>query len=202
MIAGIVLVELCSPHLVLTHVRRDDGLALGERVELINDLLHAQAALFGVFERELLLVAVEVGQPVLRGQFFDVWKQVAERSLGVAFDCDVHFDHLVELGGVDVDVDDARMGGEFRKLARGAIVETGADRDQQIASLHRFVGGARGTAELERLVTGGKAAVAFSLFPVGVSDLMAVSDAGAIMPPKSTWFEPKLADGLVSLVLD
>jgi uncharacterized protein (DUF1015 family) len=60
-----------------------------------------------------------------------------------------------------------------------------------------FVGGARGTSELQRLVDSGQAAVAFSLFPVSVSDLMAVSDAGAIMPPKSTWFEPKLRDGLL-----
>jgi uncharacterized protein (DUF1015 family) len=60
-----------------------------------------------------------------------------------------------------------------------------------------FVGGARGTAELEQLVESGKAAVAFSLYPVDVSDLMAASDAGAIMPPKSTWFEPKLRDGLL-----
>jgi uncharacterized protein (DUF1015 family) len=64
-----------------------------------------------------------------------------------------------------------------------------------------FVGGARGTAELERLVDTGRAAVAFSLFPVAVADLMAVSDAGAIMPPKSTWFEPKLRDGLLSHVI-
>jgi uncharacterized protein (DUF1015 family) len=60
-----------------------------------------------------------------------------------------------------------------------------------------FVGGARGTAELEQLVDSGKAAVAFSLYPVSVSDLMSVSDAGQIMPPKSTWFEPKLRDGLL-----
>jgi uncharacterized protein (DUF1015 family) len=60
-----------------------------------------------------------------------------------------------------------------------------------------FVGGARGTGELQRLVDGGQAAVAFSLYPVGVADLIAVSDAGAIMPPKSTWFEPKLRDGLL-----
>jgi len=60
-----------------------------------------------------------------------------------------------------------------------------------------FVGGARGTKELERLVDSGKAAVAFSLYPVSVNDLMTVSDAGAIMPPKSTWFEPKLRDGLL-----
>jgi uncharacterized protein (DUF1015 family) len=60
-----------------------------------------------------------------------------------------------------------------------------------------FVGGARGAAELERLVNAGAAVAAFSLFPVSVGDLMAVSDAGAIMPPKSTWFEPKLRDGLL-----
>jgi uncharacterized protein (DUF1015 family) len=61
-----------------------------------------------------------------------------------------------------------------------------------------FVGGIRGTAELEKLVNSGKAAVAFSLFPVGVDDLMRIADAGEIMPPKSTWFEPKLRDGLLS----
>jgi uncharacterized protein (DUF1015 family) len=64
-----------------------------------------------------------------------------------------------------------------------------------------FVGGARGTSELQTLVDSGRAAVAFSLFPVSVADLMAVSDAGAIMPPKSTWFEPKLRDGLLIHVI-
>jgi uncharacterized protein (DUF1015 family) len=64
-----------------------------------------------------------------------------------------------------------------------------------------FVGGARGTTTLERTVTAGHAAVAFSLYPVGVDDLMAVADAGGIMPPKSTWFEPKLRDGLLSHVI-
>jgi uncharacterized protein (DUF1015 family) len=61
-----------------------------------------------------------------------------------------------------------------------------------------FVGGIRGTGELEKLVNQGKAAVAFSMFPVGVDDLMRIADAGEIMPPKSTWFEPKLRDGLLS----
>ncbi len=60
-----------------------------------------------------------------------------------------------------------------------------------------FVGGIRGTGELERLVGEGKAAVAFSFFPVSVGDLMRIADAGEIMPPKSTWFEPKLRDGLI-----
>lgn len=60
-----------------------------------------------------------------------------------------------------------------------------------------FVGGIRGTSELEKLVNSGKAAVAFSLYPLSVDDLMNISDAGEIMPPKSTWFEPKLRDGLL-----
>jgi uncharacterized protein (DUF1015 family) len=61
-----------------------------------------------------------------------------------------------------------------------------------------FVGGIRGTEELEELVDEGKAAVAFSLYPTTIDDLLKVSDAGEIMPPKSTWFEPKLRDGLLS----
>jgi len=64
-----------------------------------------------------------------------------------------------------------------------------------------FVGGARGPAELEKLVNSGRFAVAFSMYPVSVDDLMAISDAGGIMPPKSTWFEPKLRDGLLSHVI-
>lgn len=60
-----------------------------------------------------------------------------------------------------------------------------------------FIGGLRGTKELERLVNDGKAAVAFSLYPTTVAELLMVSDANEIMPPKSTWFEPKLRDGLL-----
>jgi len=65
-----------------------------------------------------------------------------------------------------------------------------------------FVGGARGLAELERRVQSGSAAAAFALHPTRMVELMAVADAGKLMPPKSTWFEPKLADGLLSHVLD
>ena len=60
-----------------------------------------------------------------------------------------------------------------------------------------FVGGIRGPAELKRLVDTGKAAVAFAMFPTTIDDLVAIADAGGIMPPKSTWFEPKLRDGLL-----
>ncbi len=65
-----------------------------------------------------------------------------------------------------------------------------------------FVGGIRGLAELEKRVNSGDMQVAFSLYPTRMEDLMAVADAKEVMPPKSTWFEPKLADGLVSHILD
>jgi len=65
-----------------------------------------------------------------------------------------------------------------------------------------FVGGIRGLGGLEKRIDSGEMAVAFSLYPTGMEDLMAVADAGEVMPPKSTWFEPKLADGLVSHLLD
>jgi uncharacterized protein (DUF1015 family) len=60
-----------------------------------------------------------------------------------------------------------------------------------------FIGGIRGTEELEKIVNSGAAKVAFSMYPVSVDDLINISDAGETMPPKSTWFEPKLRDGLV-----
>lgn len=60
-----------------------------------------------------------------------------------------------------------------------------------------FIGGIRGTGELEKLVDSGNAEVAFSMYPVTLDDLINISDAGEIMPPKSTWFEPKLRDGLL-----
>ncbi len=69
--------------------------------------------------------------------------------------------------------------------------------DQRTSKRIDFIGGIRGTAELEKLVDSGKAAVAFSLYPVSIESLMQISDAGEIMPPKSTWFEPKLRDGLL-----
>jgi uncharacterized protein (DUF1015 family) len=65
-----------------------------------------------------------------------------------------------------------------------------------------FVGGSRGLAALEEMVAGGSWAAGFSLHPTALADLMAVADAGEVMPPKSTWFEPKLADGLLSLPLN
>lgn len=65
-----------------------------------------------------------------------------------------------------------------------------------------FVGGIRGLGELEKRVDSGEMVIAFSLYPTSMEALMAVADADEVMPPKSTWFEPKLADGLVSHVLD
>ena len=65
-----------------------------------------------------------------------------------------------------------------------------------------YVGGIRGLAELERRVNSGEMTAAFAVYPTSMTDTMAVAEAGKVMPTKSTWFEPKLADGLVSHVLD
>jgi uncharacterized protein (DUF1015 family) len=68
--------------------------------------------------------------------------------------------------------------------------------DPRTSQRIHFVGGIRGVTELEKLVNSGEYACAFSLFPAGVEDLMTIADAGGIMPPKSTWFEPKLRDAM------
>jgi uncharacterized protein (DUF1015 family) len=87
-------------------------------------------------------------------------------------------------------------------LARNAIEPLLGITDPRTDKRIDFVGGARGLTELERRVASGEMATAFALYPTRMADLMAVADAGGIMPPKSTWFEPKLADGMVSHVLD
>jgi len=84
------------------------------------------------------------------------------------------------------------------RLVLGPVLGVG---DPRLDARIDFVGGGRGAAALAAAVDGGEASVAFSLHPTSVDDLMAVADAGAILPPKTTWFEPKLADGLLSLVL-
>jgi uncharacterized protein (DUF1015 family) len=90
------------------------------------------------------------------------------------------------IGSLDVSI--------LQKAVLGALLGIGDVRtDKRID----FVGGARGPEVLARLVDSGKAAVGFSMYPVTVGDLFAIADAGGIMPPKSTWFEPKLRDGLL-----
>jgi len=87
-------------------------------------------------------------------------------------------------------------------LARNVIEPLLGIKDPRTDKRIDFIGGARGLAGLEARVKSGEMAVAFALYPTQMADLMAVADAGLIMPPKSTWFEPKLADGMVNHVLD
>jgi len=87
-------------------------------------------------------------------------------------------------------------------LTRNVIEPLFGITDPRIDKRIDFVGGARGLDELAQRVVSGDMAVAFALYPTQMPDLMAVADAGGIMPPKSTWFEPKLADGMVNHVLD
>jgi uncharacterized protein (DUF1015 family) len=87
-------------------------------------------------------------------------------------------------------------------LARNILEPLLGIVDQRTDKRIDFVGGARGLEGLEKRVKTGEMAAAFALYPTQMTDLMAVADAGLIMPPKSTWFEPKLADGMVNHVLD
>jgi uncharacterized protein (DUF1015 family) len=73
--------------------------------------------------------------------------------------------------------------------------------DQRTDTRIDFVGGIRGLEELEKRVTSGEMKVAFSLYPVSIEQLFAIADSGEVMPPKSTWFEPKLRDGLLTHLL-
>ena len=87
-------------------------------------------------------------------------------------------------------------------LTRNVIEPLFGITDPRIDKRIDFVGGARGLSELQQRGSSGEMAAAFALYPTQMADLMAVADAGGIMPPKSTWFEPKLADGMVNHVLD
>jgi uncharacterized protein (DUF1015 family) len=81
-------------------------------------------------------------------------------------------------------------------LQKNVLGEIFGIADPRTSKKINFVGGIRGTAELEKLVNSGEYACAFSMFPTSIEDLMSIADAGGIMPPKSTWFEPKLRDAM------
>ena len=91
---------------------------------------------------------------------------------------------------------------DISRLQRTLIEPLFGIADPRIDERIDFVGGIRGLEELERRVDSGNAAVAFALYPTSMEQLMAVADAELLMPPKSTWFEPKLAGGLLSRVFD
>jgi len=135
--------------------------------------------------RERFDISPGPATPAARGEiamyFQGAWQTLRPKTRAAADD---------PIGGLDVSV-------LQEQLLAAVLTIADVRTDKRI----EFVGGARGAGELQRLVESGKAAVAFSLHPVSVADLMRVSDAGEIMPPKSTWFEPKLRDGLLIHVI-
>jgi uncharacterized protein (DUF1015 family) len=148
----------------------------------VKDLGGLSPDAFRAALRERFEVAALPATPARRGEiamyFQGQWHTLRPRAKAAADDDPI--------GGLDVSVLQEQLLAPVLKIAD---VRT----DKRID----FVDGARGTKALETLVDSGKAAVAFSLHPVRVADLITVSDAGEIMPPKSTWFEPKLRDGLL-----
>jgi uncharacterized protein (DUF1015 family) len=105
--------------------------------------------------------------------------------------------YTIDLTAVAAQDASRASGLDVARLQRSVLEQILGVGDVRTDTRMDFLGGARGTKALEAAVDSGKAAVAFSLFPVTIDDLMSISDAGDIMPPKSTWFEPKLRDGLL-----
>jgi uncharacterized protein (DUF1015 family) len=105
--------------------------------------------------------------------------------------------HSIDLSGVKPESGSRANGLDVALLQRNVLEQLLNVGDVRTDKRIDFIGGARGTKALEQAVDSGKAVVAFSMFPVTVEDLMAISDTGGVMPPKSTWFEPKLRDGLL-----
>jgi len=104
--------------------------------------------------------------------------------------------HLLEFPASSIDYTDPINSLDVALLQSRVLEPVLGVGDPRTDARIGFVGGIRGTRELEKLVDSGKAGVAFSMFPTSIEQLLNVSDAGQIMPPKSTWFEPKLRSGL------
>ena len=154
---------------------------------IVKDLAGGSAATLLSRLRERFAVAPGPAVPVQRGDvsmYLDGrWYTIGIGDRGAGSGAEGPVDRL------DVDL--------LQELVLSPLLAIGDVRtDKRID----FAGGSRGTRFLEEAVSSGRAAAAFSLFPVSVDDLMSISDEGGIMPPKSTWFEPKLRDGLLSHV--
>ena len=148
---------------------------------------HAEAILGGVAERFLVEPSDGPVTPAAPGRFglylAGRWYRLTAPD---------------ELRGSDDPVDQLDVAVLQRHLLEPVLGIHDPRRDPRIG----FIGGVRPLSELEAAVDGGTWTAAVSMHPTTVADLIGVADAGGIMPPKSTWFEPKLLDGLVSHVLD
>ena len=145
----------------------------------VNEMLDNVAVAFAIHEQQ---AAVSPASPGEFGMYLaGRWNRLT-----------IHADRLSQdpVAGLDVSL-----------LANNLLQPVLGISDPRTDPRIDFVGGIRGLGELEKRVDSGEMAVAFSMFPTSMEGLMAVADANQVMPPKSTWFEPKLADGLISHVL-
>jgi uncharacterized protein (DUF1015 family) len=148
------------------------------------------ADLFGLSVEELLVALDEMG--------FDVSVASGAVTPKVAHEFGVHLDgDWFRARARDVDDSDPLARLDVSILQDRVLAPLLGIGDPRTDPRIAFVGGIRGAKEIERLVAAGRAAVGFTLCPTPLADLVAVADAGEVMPPKSTWFEPKLASGLV-----
>jgi len=110
--------------------------------------------------------------------------------------------HKLTIKGENVDYDDPVESLDISYLQNLLLSPFFGIEDPRTSDDIGFIGGIRGLEELKRLVDGGEFVVAFAMFPVSVTELMNIADSGQVMPPKSTWFEPKLRSGLLVHTLD
>ena len=132
--------ELGNPHLVLAHVGRDDGLAVGELACSRNHVLHAESALLGVGERETLLPGLASLDPVSGIELVHHREELFQNELCVAAHEHIRLQHLAFFGGVDVDVHLDGVFAEHFELAGNAVVPAAADGEDQVAVEHGLVG--------------------------------------------------------------
>ncbi len=150
---------------------------------------HTAGELFAALQGEFLVekTGAEPYKPIQKGEigmYFDrVWHKLTIKGENVDYDAPVE--------SLDISYLQDRLLSPFFGIA-----------DPRTSDDIGFIGGIRGLEELVRLVDSGEFEVAFAMFPVSVTELMNIADSGQVMPPKSTWFEPKLRSGLLVHTLD
>lgn len=167
----------------------DNQMQILDYNRVVKDLngLSPESFLAAVAQRFTLTPEVEAVRPRVAGEF--------GMYLGSQW-------YRLKINPESVNTDDPVARLDVSVLSNELIAPILGIEDPRRDSRIDFVGGIRGLTELEKRVNSGEMVVAFSLYPTSMAQLMAVADAGEVMPPKSTWFEPKLADGLLSHVLD
>ncbi len=134
------LIELSSPHLMLSDIGDNNSFAFGEFIKLVDDMLHFQVALPFEFEREFLFPAVELFEPVGGVQFANVRHEFVDDIKCIADAVDIGLNHFSDFGRVDIDMNNLRLFAEFCGVAQNSVVEARTNIDEQVALANGLIG--------------------------------------------------------------